>query len=224
MGYRSGNGRPPPDSFQRVRPVRVLPGQMAFPRLVRTADPPQDALLERSDDELMLLSCAGLRSAFAVLVGRHAVRVVNLCSRFVNDAQLGRELAQDTWVLVWQGREKYRGDGSFGAWLVTVARNHCRNELRKRKLVAAHARTPVTEDIACSPGQLDSLLVEERRRRVRSALSELPPALREALLLRYGEDLRYDEIAGVVGTGESTLRSRVHHGLRALKEKLEQDV
>jgi RNA polymerase sigma-70 factor, ECF subfamily len=196
---------------------------MAFPRLVRAPDPPQDALLERNDDELMLCACAGLRSAFAVLVERHAVRVVNLCARFVNDAQLGRELAQDTWVLVWQGREKYRGDGGFVAWLVTVARNHCRNELRRRKAVAAHARAPVVDDAAVSPGQLDSLLVEERRRRVRAALAELPLSLREALLLRYGEDLRYDEIASVVGTGESTLRSRVHHGLKALKEKLEKD-
>ncbi len=197
---------------------------MAFPRLVRAPDPPQDALLERSDDELMELSRAGLRSAFAVLVERYARRVVNLCSRFVNDVQLGRELAQDSWALVWQNREKYRGDGSFVAWLVTVARNHCRNELRRRKLVAVHERaSTLSDDAACSPGQLDGLLVEERRRRVRSALAELSLPLREALLLRYADDLRYDEIATVVGTGESTLRSRVHHGLKALKEKLEQE-
>jgi RNA polymerase sigma-70 factor, ECF subfamily len=171
----------------------------------------------------MELARAGLKSAFAVLVERHALRVVHLCSRFVNDAQLGRELAQDTWVLVWQGREKYRGEGGFVAWLVTVARNHCRNELRRRKLALGHERAPMVEDGAHSAGQLDDLLVEERRRRVRAALAELSGPLREALLLRYGEDLRYDEIASVVGTGESTLRSRVHHGLKALKEKLEKE-
>ena len=196
---------------------------MAFPRLVRALDPPQDALLARSDDELMELARAGLRSAFAVLVERYALRVVTLCSRFVNDGQLGRELAQDTWALVWQGREKYRADGGFVAWLVTVARNHCRNELRRRKVVAGQERAPVLDEAACSPGQLDGLLVEERRRRVRAALAELSLPLREALLLRYAEDLRYDEIAAVVGTGESTLRSRVHHGLKALKEKLEKE-
>jgi RNA polymerase sigma-70 factor (ECF subfamily) len=196
---------------------------MAFPRLVRVPDPPQAALAERSDDELMQLSCAGLRSAFAVLVERYALRVVNLCARFMNDVQLGRELAQDAWVLVWQGRDKYRGDGSFVAWLVTVARNHCRNELRRRKSVKAHERAELDEDAAQSAKQLDSLLAEERRRRVRAALGELSGPLREALLLRYAEELRYDEIASVVGTGESTLRSRVHHGLKALKDKLERD-
>jgi RNA polymerase sigma-70 factor (ECF subfamily) len=194
---------------------------MAFPRLVRAPDPPQDALRERSDDELMQLSRAGLRSAFAVLVERYAVRVVSLCSRFVNDAHLGRELAQDTWVLVWQGRDKYRGDGGFVSWLVTVARNHCRNELRRRKVAATRAVEPASDDGPQSAGQLDGLLVEERRKRVREALSELSLPMREALLLRYAEDLRYDEIARVVGTSESTLRSRVHHGLKALKDKLE---
>ncbi len=195
---------------------------MAFPRLVRADEPPRASLSSRSDDELMALATAGLRSAFAVLVERHAERVVGLCSRFVNDVQRGRELAQDTWVLVWQGRDRYRSEGGFVSWLVTIARNHCRNELRRRKVVAAHERQPLGDE-ASSTGQLDSLLLEERRRRVRAALAELSLPLREALLLRYAEELRYDEMTGVVGTGESTLRSRVHHGLKALKHKLEQD-
>lgn len=193
---------------------------MAFPRLVRVPEPPEDALVARSDDDLMDLSRAGLRAAFAVLVERYARRVVDLCSRFVNDAGRGRELAQDTWVLVWQGREKYRG-GGFLPWLVTLARNHCRNDLRRRQVASRRERGLVTDEAPQSPRQLDTLLVEERRRRVRAALAELSPPLREALLLRYAEELRYDEIAAVVGTGESTLRSRVHHGLKALKERLE---
>lgn len=196
---------------------------MAFPRLVRAEEPPRASLASRSDDELMTLAAAGLRSAFAALVERHAVRVIGLCSRFVNDAHRGRELAQDTWVLVWQGRDRYRAEGGFVAWLVTIARNHCRNELRRRKLAAAQEREPVSEESLPSTGQLDDLLLAERRRRVRSALAELSLPLREALLLRYAEDLRYDEMSGVVGTGESTLRSRVHHGLKALKQKLEPD-
>lgn len=198
---------------------------MAFPRLVKAPNPAQNTLGSRSDDELMELSRAGLRSAFAVLVERYAERVVGLCSRFVNDAQLGQELAQDTWVLVWQGRGKYRPDpaGGFVSWLITVARNHCRNHLRRRKLAAAHARELEIDDAAQSASQLEALLIEERRRRVRHALAELPLALREALLLRYAENFRYDAIASVVGAGESTLRSRVHHGLKALKEKLAEE-
>jgi RNA polymerase sigma-70 factor (ECF subfamily) len=193
---------------------------MSFPRLVRPEETPRDALSERSDDELMLLARAGVKAAFEVLVERHAVRVVRLCSRFVNDADLGRELAQDCWVEVWRARDKYRGDGGFVAWLVTIARNACRNALRRRKV---RERETARSEVTPLPGQLDALIVEERRKRVREALSELSSTLRDALLLRYGEGLRYDEMTDVLDAGESTLRSRVHHGLKALKEKLEEE-
>jgi RNA polymerase sigma-70 factor (ECF subfamily) len=198
-------------------------GLMAFPRLVEPKVPPEDALAERSDDELMRLSQAGLRDAFALLVERHAKRVFALCSRFANDAQLGRELAQDTWVLVWRGRDKYRTDGGFVSWLITVARNHCRNELRRRRPTTPHEPKTPPAELRSSAGQLDALLLEERRRRVRSALAELSFPMREALLLRFAEELRYDQMTTIARTTESTLRSRVHHGLKILKQKLEKD-
>jgi RNA polymerase sigma-70 factor (ECF subfamily) len=194
---------------------------MNFPRLVRPADPSQDALEERGDDELMELASAGLRTAFAVLVERHADRMVRACSRLVGDRERGEELAQDTWVLAWQAREKYRTEGSFVPWLITIARNHCRNELRRKKTLATHERAPLSEELDAE--QLDHVLVEERRRRVQRALAGLPVALREALLLRFAEGLRYDEMTSVLGRGEATLRSRVHHGLKALKAKLKED-
>jgi RNA polymerase sigma-70 factor (ECF subfamily) len=193
---------------------------MAFPRLVRAPDPTDAALFERSDDELMALARAVLRDAFAVLVERHALRVAGACARLVNDAERGRELAQDVWLLAWQARDRYQ-EGGFLVWLITIARNRCRNEIRRGKAAPVDARSEVPEVSGSSPGQLDRLLVEERRRRVRRALDELSTQQREALLLRFGEGLRYDEMTTVAGTGESTLRSRVHHGLRALKQKLE---
>jgi RNA polymerase sigma-70 factor (ECF subfamily) len=195
---------------------------MAFPRLVQPLEPAADALPGCTDDELMALCRVGLRPAFRVLMERHAERVVRTCVRFVADPQLGRELAQDTWVLVWQGRDKYRTDGGFVLWLTTLARNHCRNELRRRKVAAAFTEQAAF-DAPKDAGQLDDLLREERQRRVRRALQDLSSPLREALLLRFAEELRYDEMSRVVGSSESTLRSRVHHALKALKQKLEKD-
>ena len=196
---------------------------MVLPRLVYSSDA-SAPLAERSDDELMQLVQAGSRPAFATLVERHAQRVVRLCARFVNDAHAGQELAQDAWVALWQARETFRPGTAFMPWLITVARNRCRNHLRHRQTTERHARTAEALEATPSPEQIDRLLVQEHQRRVQQALAALPEAMREALLLRYAEDLRYDEMAQVVGTGESTLRSRVHHALKILKEKLEKDL
>jgi RNA polymerase sigma-70 factor (ECF subfamily) len=192
---------------------------MSSPRLV---DPESRGarLVERTDDELMTLSQAGAREAFAVLVERHALRVVETCSRFAGDRQAGVELAQETWAAIWEQRFRYRAGSVFVVWLITVARNRCRNALRGGHVARRHATETLALGAAPSPDQIDRLLVEERRCHVREALGKLPSATREALLLRFGEELRYDQMAEVVGAGESTLRSRVHHGLKRLRDLL----
>jgi RNA polymerase sigma factor (sigma-70 family) len=193
---------------------------MTFPRLVKGPEPPA-TLDQRSDDELMTLAQAGMRDAFAVLVERHAQRLVQVCARFVNDGDLGAELAQETWVAVWTHRAKYRGDGRFLVWLITAARNRCRNHARRHGVARRHVEETARAGSAPSANQIDELLLEERRRRVRDALARLPERMREAVMLRYAEELAYDEMAVALRVDESTLRSRVHHGLRLLRSWLE---
>jgi RNA polymerase sigma-70 factor (ECF subfamily) len=187
---------------------------------LRLVPAPSRELPERSDDELMQLAQGGTREAFAVLVERYAQRLVQVCARFVNDAELGLELAQETWVSVWLQRARYRAEGRFVLWLISVARNRCRNRLRQQGVVQRHAQR---ERALASDAvdEIDRLLVDERQRQVRDALAHVPERMREALLLRYAEELRYDEMAELLRVGESTLRSRVHHGLRLLRELLE---
>jgi RNA polymerase sigma-70 factor, ECF subfamily len=191
-----------------------------IPPNLRLVPGPSRALPERSDDELMQLAQGGAREAFAVLVERYAQRLVQVCARLVNDAELGLELAQETWVSVWLQRARYRAEGRFVLWLISVARNRCRNRLRQRGVAQRHAQ----RERALAPDAadaIDRLLVEERQRQVREALTRVPERMREALLLRYAEELRYDEMAELLRVRESTLRSRVHHGLRLLRERLE---
>ncbi len=172
----------------------------------------------------MTLAQAGSREAFAVLVERHAWRVVQTCHRFTGDREQASELAQGTWVMVWEDRARYRPGTEFLIWLITVARNRCRNELRRQHVVERHVYAVSPLGAEPSPGQIDSVLLEERQRRVHEALSQLSPVMREALLMRYGEELRYDEMSAVLGAQESTLRSRVHHGLKLLKRHLEKSL
>lgn len=183
-------------------------------------------LAARSDDELMTLAQAGVREAFAVLVARHASKLIAACARFVSDAQTGRELAQETWLAVWSERARYRRDGRFVVWLHTLARNRCRNHLRHRGVTQSYARTNAAEAHAsghADAAEIDRLLEDERRRHVQEALARLPENMREVLVLRFTQELRYDEIADVLRVRESTLRSRVHHALKLLRGWLEDE-
>jgi RNA polymerase sigma-70 factor (ECF subfamily) len=182
-------------------------------------------LTNRSDDELMMLSSQGVREAFAELVRRYARRVLGFFVKHVGDRQLGEEMAQETWLSVWAHRAEYRPEGKFVQWLFTLAHNRSRN-LKRDRARRAMAKidgdpAPAIERAAdLSPNELDRLLIVERRARVDRALAGIPENLREAVLLRFTEELPYEDVARVLGTNESTARSRVFHGIRDLRRRL----
>jgi RNA polymerase sigma-70 factor (ECF subfamily) len=187
---------------------------------------PQPAEDARGDDELMALAAAGSRESFAVLVRRHWARVRGLCTKLVGEVVAGEELAQDVWLDVWEARTEYREEGRFTAFLITLSRNRCNNWLRagrrrrRRHVEAQQASVEVAatiEDAARTPDAVDVLLKKERQRRMLSALARLKPAQREALVLRFHEDLDYERISELLGEHPSTIRSRVFHGIKALR-------
>jgi RNA polymerase sigma-70 factor (ECF subfamily) len=180
------------------------------------------SLAERPDDELMLLAASGQTTAFGALVSRHAARLRGFCAKLVGNTALGEELAQETWLAIWNARNRYSADGKFTVFLYVAARNRCRNLSRDQKRRAGTADPVAAETVAdTSADQMDALLVEERRRRVIGALAKIPEKYRDALVLRYSEGLDYPDIARIVGRSEAGVRSRVHLGLQHLKKRLE---
>jgi RNA polymerase sigma-70 factor, ECF subfamily len=193
---------------------------------LRPAQEPRDVTLaSRPDDELMLLARSGLHSALAALVERYARRLANYCAKLLGSAALAGEVCQETWLRVWAHRASYRPEGKFVVLLYTTARNLCRNHARAARrrehwLPATLADDALDRAADDRPGHLDALVARERQRDVLSALGTLPAPMREALLLRFQEELSYEDISAIVGASESTVRSRVHHGLRQLRHDL----
>ncbi len=193
---------------ESIPKLRVLPGDAES----------ANALDRGSDEELMLLSSAGRRDAFAELAGRHLPRLTSFCAKYVGDRGAGEELAQETMVQVWLSSADYRPGASTAVFLYTIARNRCRNHRRdtSRRERLLEAR-PTSEQ---EPAQLDALLESERQRRVFEAVARLPEKLREAVLLRFDRGLDYAQIAEIVGRGEATMRSRVFLALKSLRREL----
>jgi RNA polymerase sigma-70 factor, ECF subfamily len=183
-------------------------------KLVEVPPPPEAASLrDRADEELMTLVRAGLASALRVLAERYMGNLIRFCGKFVVDVPVGQEIAQQTWLQV---------------FLFAIARNLCRNELRRRARLGSWMDATVADGFIASvpaddPTHLDALLLRERRRELLRALAAVPEPQREAMLLRFDEELSYEDMAVVLGVSESTLRSRVYHGLRALRAAMPRD-
>jgi RNA polymerase sigma-70 factor (ECF subfamily) len=173
----------------------------------------------------MALAATDHRGAFQALADRHVGVLLAFCTKFLGSARAGDEVAQDVIVEAWSWRRRYRPEGRFRVFLLSMARTRCLNRLRddRRRLARVRPLADGQEEAATEPGragQLDDLLERERGRQVRAALLELPPKLREAVLLRFDHGLDYAEIAAIVGCSEGTLRNRVFHALRRLRSGL----
>jgi RNA polymerase sigma-70 factor (ECF subfamily) len=201
------------------------------PALVLQFHPPRPAaegapLEERDDDALMALAAADHRGAFELLAARHLGMLACFCAKFLGSRHAGEELAQDVLVEAWTRRRSYRAEGRLRVFLLRMAQSRCLNRLRddRRRLArltsAADGVDGEADATIAQGGHLDDLLERERERQVRAALLELPPGLREALLLRYDSELDYGEIARIVGRPEATVRSRVFHALKRLRGAL----
>ncbi len=179
---------------------------------------------ERTDDELMRLAVVGQEEAFEALVRRHAVRVIRISQRMIGTRGSADELAQEVWISVWKSRATYRADGTFGRWLVTLVLNRCRNAKRNALRKTLVERAPddsgqIANVRDSSPDEIERLLRAEEALRMQRALDDLDENFREALTLRFTEELAYEEIAAILGTNESTARSRVFYGLKELRKR-----
>jgi RNA polymerase sigma-70 factor (ECF subfamily) len=176
-----------------------------------------------TDEELLVRAADGDAEAFGPVMERHAGSVLRYLRRMAGSAEAAEELLQQTFVAAFLARRQYRGEGSARAWLMTIARNRARNALRDQ------ARTIVDEQAVAAelerlPSAADSpedeVLRGELRGEIAAALALLPPACREAVVLRDVEGFSYPEIAGITGATEGAVRVRVHRGREQLQELL----
>ena len=196
-------------------------------RLVRSKDPaPHRPLDTVEDGALMVLTGRGDARAFAVLVERHEPRVRRYLSRMVGNEE-ARDLSQETFVSLWQRRERYREEGRFTVLLYRIARSKALSHLRWRKVRRLFAERASSEEPAfnawrrpLSPDALDELLEEERDESLCRLLQGLPLVLREAVVLHHAEGLDYATIGEITGVPLGTLRARAHRGLLVVRERL----
>jgi RNA polymerase sigma-70 factor (ECF subfamily) len=177
--------------------------------------------LERTDEELMLLVRAGSREAMAVLASRHIGPLTSFCVKRTGDPGAAEDIVQEVLLRLWVHRAEWTPRGTVAALVYTSARNLCINRARDARrrgqwLIPSSIAIDV-ERVRVESEEVDPILTQERRRDALRALGELPDLQREAVLLRFDAELTYEDIATIAGTNESTVRSRVHHGLLKLR-------
>ena len=170
--------------------------------------------------------------AFQALYSRYEARIFNFLLRYVGNRPLAEDLLQETFWRVWQAAVSFQADrGEFRSWLYRVALNVVRSEMAHKRYELdrlapgpgiPEGRSPAGGRVPAGQEQdpAERLALQESASLVEKALSGLSPSMREVVVLRCLEGMKFSEIASVTGTPEGTLKSRFHRAIAELRRRL----
>jgi RNA polymerase sigma-70 factor (ECF subfamily) len=163
------------------------------------------------EQTLVIRSQLGDEAAFAELVERHGPRLLWFTQQMMQSSPDSvADVMQDTWLAIYRGLPRLLDASRFRPWTFRIARDRIYREYRRRKMSGLDdARLTEAE-----PPEPESGIDREQLHR---CLSLISPAHREVLVLRFFEDLSYEEIARITSASPGTVRSRIHYGKQALK-------
>lgn len=179
---------------------------------------------EPSDESYLVRAAqSGDREALGRLIDRHQGVVYRFLLGILSEEDRAADVTQETFVRALGSLDGFRGDASFRTWLLSIARNEAWGALRRagRRREAPLDESPSLVDPDPDPETraLDSTEVD----RVRRTLATLPEKQRMTVSLRLFDGLSYREIADLTDSTEGSARVNYHHGIRRLRERLDDD-
>ena len=176
-----------------------------------------------SDEELIRQCKDGVREAFNELVRRYQERIYWTVKRFVGDPDDARDISQEVFIKAYHGISTFRGDAKLFTWLYAIASNLCINHVRKQKLRAFFNLDQLADIHADAQERPDRLLEKNEMRHVIEAAIETLPAKQKAVfLLRYYQDLPYEEIAVILKRTVGGLKANYFHAVRKIEQYVKQ--
>lgn len=178
----------------------------------------EDYQADIADEELMVQIAAGDKQAFSTLMARYRRKAISLAYRYVGDFDEAEDMAQDSFVKVYQNASLFDRKRRFSSWFYTILINACRDRSRQMKRRSVFAKR-YEED-----RKLESILETDRAsdnsEMLKIALAKLSPDKREILALRLADDLSYEEIAGILKVSLGTVMSRLFRAKKELEKIL----
>lgn len=169
-----------------------------------------------SDDALVEQIRLGDEKAAEELIRRYYTSVLRYCKRQCFNLEKAEDLTQETFLKLFKNLSGYKEKGKFKAYLYTIANHLCIDESRKMKECSLENEGEIRDEC-------DGLCRIEDKSEVGYLLNVLSPEQREAVILRFGEELSFWEIAKVMGCNMRTAQSRVRNALKIMRKEQENE-
>jgi len=180
--------------------------------------------MNAADPLQLIAECiAGDEHAIETLVRQYETSVYRLALSITNDEADAHEITQETFITALKSLRNYQERSSFKAWLYTLAVNHSRGRLRKRKILG-RLRATLTGIFQIEtqklPSPEDDAIQNEKEEAIWNSLNKLDERHRIVMVLRYFHELSVTEIAEILSISEGTVHSRLHNAREKLRTAL----
>jgi RNA polymerase sigma-70 factor (ECF subfamily) len=194
----------------------AVPGKAQLPPAIRSID-------VLSDEQLARRVQRGHTADLAALVERHHSSLLGFLYRLTGgDRSLAEDLTQEAFLRALRSIQQYRSAQRFKPWLYAIAVNAARDHFKRAEMRYGMLLGDDDVDGLADPVEWDDTRLDASQQ-VATAIAALPAHQREAILLRYYQDLSLAEIAEVLAIPIGTVKSRLSLGLRQLRQRLKED-
>lgn len=163
----------------------------------------------------------GNKDAFGPIVRWFQTRICNLCKHYLGTTQDAEDASADVFIKAYRSLSTFNPHYAFSTWLYRIAVNHCLSTLRRRKLETKFLEH-ATEDIHTS-ADAETLFFEKQKEKLyHQNLTNLPENYRTALMLKYQQDLPYNQISQIMDVPVNTVGSLILRGKKELRKKMKE--
>jgi RNA polymerase sigma-70 factor (ECF subfamily) len=170
-----------------------------------------------TDADVIARVLAGDIDAYGILVDRYHRRFARFATRMLGNPEDAEEALQDSFLRAYRALARYQDRERFASWLYRILVNRCQSMLARRRIQETRSTTTIDQE---SPAADAELVQTDHATWI---LGNLPADQREVFLLRYVEDLSFEEISAITGVGLSALKMRVKRGLEQLRHVLQEN-
>ncbi len=175
------------------------------------------------DDETLLRKFRNPDSqnyAFNLIVRKYRERIYFHVRKMVIDHDDADDLTQDIFVKVWKSLPKFRGDAQLYTWIYRIASNECLTFLKKKRQRFFIPIQDISHELTHKLEASHDFSGDEIQKKLQKVLLKLPDKQRLVFNMKYFEDMKYDDIAQVLGTSVGALKASYHHAVKKIEANL----
>jgi RNA polymerase sigma factor (sigma-70 family) len=174
-------------------------------------------MTDSNDFELVELFQNGNEASFNELVRRYQEKIYWVARRFVNDHDQADDIVQEVFIKVYSALKQFRGESSVYTWMYRVAVNVALNALRKQRIRDFIRIDDFFETADDENSQPDAIAEKnEQHKLIEEAIAQLPEKQKAVFILRYHEELPYEEISHILKTSIGGLKANYFHAAKKI--------